>query len=339
AVLGSGSVGKTKIVAVYRRADGTLERSDPLEVHFADIDPIKLKVTRGLAHGNGRDICWGDDGELELEASSRAWFDGKEVSSDIEWSLRPDGERLFHSEPSVGKKVRFEATAMPTSNRELGKKQVVALVMGASRCACNEQKDVRLFFPRDGDQNPGGQGPNWAYYWAQTRAGKGIPFTYTGENTPAQTACGPSLFAEPEPDYAAAAHYDFCTDEISLADVNQKGCYPRFGQGEEDTGIDCLAVALRHEQQHQVEMTSWWGRGLSKWSMSEDSDSDLVPNRVEIENGCNPKGEFSCPSRVDKSLKDREFDAYQVSWRSWKRGSADDEDWAYPGKQWTKNAP
>lgn len=88
---------------------------------------------------------------------------------------------------------------------------------------------------------------------------------------------------------------------------------------------------------------------------------DTVLNDVETTHGCDPNGMApgggsnylkydmvmgralpTCPGMplwcgadaILNRMSDLEMDAFDISWKSWKIGSAKDEDWAAPGKQW-----
>jgi hypothetical protein len=133
--------------------------------------------------------------------------------------------------------------------------------------------------------------------------------------------------------------YDFFADVIYIAENFAKAdpCPPRAEGAEKiDFGIDCLAVALRHEGQHRFDFVTWWGRGLAGYNCADDWDGDLVPNEIEKRQGCDPWKRQSCPNLptwLDPGMSDREADGYWAGWQ-WKPGDAKDEDWAVPGSQW-----
>jgi hypothetical protein len=315
---------KVKVVAVYKKADGGTEKSAPFEVSFCQVDKPSLKGAQ-----NGRDYVFSNS-TLTFDAEGKAWLNGKEASDQLKWSL---ASSLLTPENLTGKKQTFRADHLPEKNTEFGEKELKTS-LEAEGCACNsEPVKPRFFFERDGEDNPGGQMPNWAYYWKQTKAGQGLDFEYSGDYVPETPACGPNLFVDPV-DPNAAARYNYCEDVIYVANVNQRGCYGRNGYGlNEDKGIDCFAVALKHENTHRREFIDWWGLKMAGYNLVDDPDRDMVPNRVEEANKCSKLSRTSCPSRIDKRLLDLELDAYQEGWK-WPRGSAKDEDWAKPGSNW-----
>jgi hypothetical protein len=138
------------------------------------------------------------------------------------------------------------------------------------------------------------------------------------------------------------ARYDYCADQIYLTTkvAIAGGCKGRQGDAVSvDTGIDCFANTLRHESHHRKELTGWWGQYMSNYDGFNDADVDMVPDDLEKELGCQlalKRG--TCPSlprHLRDEVSDAELNAYHVGW-TWKPGTADQEDWAYPGKQWPK---
>jgi hypothetical protein len=57
---------------------------------------------------------------------------------------------------------------MPEDNSQFGKKKVTA-TLKVGTCTATESREVQFFYPPDLKNNPGGQYPNWFYYWKQTR--------------------------------------------------------------------------------------------------------------------------------------------------------------------------
>jgi len=327
--------GKAKVVGVYTTAQKKRLTSEPLEVSFCNVDEPKPTNASTPQTRAERDYMFTDDG-VDVAFEGKAQLNGKDVADQIQWELTPNKGELF-SFKKAGKKTTFTANRLPFGNDGFGEKKVRAKIANGA-CSCEAEHGLRFFFPAKGKTNPEGPDmPNWAYYWKQTTAGQGIPFEYSGAHVPAQGGCGPSLIGT-GPNPVAAAQYDYCTGQMYVSEVLiTTGCYGRGrGNTDADTGIDCFAVALRHEKQHQTELTGWWGPAMANYDGSLDYDKDLIPDRVEKTTpGCKFDDPMSCPGRPDPKVTDLEFDAYKVGW-TWPRGSADKEDWAFPGKQWEK---
>lgn len=353
-VLGNAarSGGPVEAVAVYRH-QGKTRRAPPHVVHFALVEKPKTRDNERWGGSGGTDFAFdgSERGHVELEAEARAWLDGRDVSKSLRWVadapyLRPD--------PASGARAKFQADGLPPRSADFGRKQLRA-VLEDRDCKCeSEPREVRIFFTRDAGNNPGRERPNWAYYWAQTRAGQGIPFAI------GKSRCGKDLGR-------SGGMYDYCSDEIYLpADKPTVACRHRPGAKRRNEGIDCFAQTLRHERHHQIELKQWWrGEPIVPISLS-DPDGDLMPRWVEEQYGCRemPLGgvpltpldlweqleqmaqgqiprstQFSCPvgtgpgKRPFDDVIDSEVNAYWVGW-TWPTGSADEEDWAWPGKNW-----
>lgn len=355
-VLGSAarSSGPVEVVAVYRHR-GKTRRAPPHLVHFALVEKPETK-DNGIWGGNGgTDFVFDGSapGHLEFEAEGRAWLDGRDASKSLRWVA--DAEYL-RPDPAIGARTKFQGDGLPRDNASFGRKKLRAALQEEG-CACeSEPREVRLFYWRDAKNNPPGDVPNWAHYWAQTRAGQGVAFKV------GKSKCGYDMGT-------ASGSYDYCSDAIYLApDKPKHSCRHPPGRASGNEGIDCFAQTLRHERHHQVELKAWWKGGRPDPVSADDPDGDLMPLWVEAQYGCqdglvaglpsNPRDiwamledmaagrrrrntQFSCPvgtglgKRPFDDVIDSEVNAYWVGW-SWPTGSADDEDWARPGKNWPR---
>jgi hypothetical protein len=338
---GGSRTGKTMIRAVYRKGGETV-LSEPHPLEFCDVDRPQLVASPHRFAGDGYTFGLDNPVDFELTAVTTVWRNEQEVNAPLEWTLRPFRTAIFDVEQKPGKpRAVFRARQLPTDNRDFGKKKLVArLDDGTCNCA-SEPAELALFFDRDATNNPDGTRPNWAYYWEQTAAGvdgaafkavRRIPESTTRISLPVFSCLGAILGTSQE---GVLARYEPMDDVIYMLDRSLGWICPSRPDGTREEGIDCFASLLRHENQHRVELTRWWGPRLSSYSCVADIDGDLVPNEVERQTpGCSASVPWSCPTRPSHLGRtwDVELDAYDVGWR-WGIGTADAEDWSYPGKQ------
>jgi len=179
--------------------------------------------------------------------------------------------------------------------------------------------DVDLFFEEEGTQNPGtGNPPNWFYYWAHTTAAEGT-MTYDPNVT------GKCLWDNPT--YTCQLGPSICGPYTT----------PDVGKNANTSldGIDHYAWTSRHEWQHHNQKTAWWGAG--GYVAAQDSDGDHVPDTLEAGFDAAAGGPYDDGEEdtyTTDSL-DNDIERHCVHTQTeWDVGSADDSDWAYPGKQW-----
>ncbi len=350
--------GKVRLVPVYVKG-GKTERGEPHEVSFCKVKKPLVGVVP-IGRGNQKDFVYSDGspGTIVLGLEGRAYVDGQNASEDLLWEIEPNPDPKLVATIPRGAKQTFKGLGLPDGNTGFGLRRVsTGLTRGACSCRSEAPAEVRLFFPRDAKNNPGGELPNWAYYWRQTKAGQGIPFQ-VGQNT-----CGRNLGA-------AGGAYSYCADVIFLPPNKPAlDCKHPPDKSTRNEGIDCFAQTLKHEGHHRTELKAWWeGRPVDPGS-DFDPDGDLMPLKIEVRYGCkegvlvggfttdpvkNVKiaGEivtpgalplsgtqFSCPlgtgmgKRPFPDVVDSEVNAYWVGWQ-WATGSANEEDWARPGKNW-----
>jgi hypothetical protein len=344
------ATGKTTVVAVYTK-DGKTTRSSPFAVSFCQVEKPE-PVGRKVLHGFHDDYVFdeGDPGRVEIEAEGQAWLNGVDASEKLRWELSPNAGDFLRPKEAKTAHQTWSAETLPPHNTDFGKKKGRSEIREEG-CSCkSEPFEVRLFYPAFATNNPEGRNRNWAYYYPQTKARQGLVYTLI-EDIPDQQPCAGGLLTVFATDVGMTipGHYDFCRDIIFLSSRlnNEVKCPGREQRNvDKDTGIDCYAVTLRHEHQHQVELTGFWGVNMSRYDRSQDPDADLIPSSFETSNdprakGCRPDNDKSCdgrPAWAKDELTDLEFDAYQVGW-SWQRGQDDEEDWAVPGKNWTGPLP
>lgn len=336
-------IGKVAVTAVFTWK-GRQFRSRPFDVNFCSVEKPEFVENSSFYDSQYHVFDQSDPGEVEVEARTHVWFNGQEVKENSEgWEIQPEGLG-FETEYTRGEvRATFKARGLPEKNSDFGKHEITYTYDNGT-CQCqSEARETQVFYNRDARNNPEGKLPNWAYYWRQSRAGldgvgfeavSNIPGSDVAIAFPVLSCLGPILSQSGD---NVIARYDPLKDTIYVSDrLPTLTCANRPSGAVEDRGIDCFAVTLRHEHQHQVELSAWWGPRFSRYSCLEDLDGDMVPNVVENASpGCNPLLPWSCPSRPPNlrgTVFDVDLTAYQVGWR-WVPHSADKEDWAYPGHQ------
>lgn len=331
-ITGDKDTGAVTLKIRYTR-NGTRLDSAPFVVNFCRIDEIKLA-------DDEHDIAFGSFDRLQVNAKSRAWRGGKDVSSELEWDIdKMSAPTSIEAQPSTrkGPEMRFQYNDLPEKNTAFGKKKLTAKLTG--KCACQREETIRAFFDPDEKNNPEGKSPNWFYYWLQAPSVPGDARAIAGYR---------ETLIDPNTPGVAAARYDPETQRLYLARVlhTDKGCRPRLDKvtrnenGEHAKGIDCFMEDVLHEMQHRRDFIEWWGSPAGPVSAGMgvvwlDPDLDNVPTGVELLHGCNPLYSFSCSERPFKDTTDAEINAYWVGW-AWRLGTVNSQDWSCGplAKQW-----
>jgi hypothetical protein len=328
-----------------RRHDAALRR-----VEFCTLEAIALDDDQ-------HDLAFDAEGTLVVNARSRAWHNGVEVSRDVTWELEKMGAPTqLTVEPATARaeRITFTYAGLPEQNDSFGSRMIAAQI-ARGRCACRERDAIRAFFVPDDRTHPGGDTPNWFYYWSQTAAvGAHVRPTLRYQDA----IVDPSL-----PSARPIAKYDPETQQVwvSRGIHVRRGCRGEVDRathlptGRQAEGIDCFAETVRHEWQHRQDAVMWWGTAAGPYGVSlpewfaRDWDHDTVPNDVEDrEPGCQhgssvslaPSGGretwFTCANRPFPDATDAEINAYWVGW-TWPIGSVNASDWSCGplSKQWT----
>ncbi len=341
------ATGKTKIVAVYKTSGGKTIKSEPYEVNFCNIEKPELTDNPYNAEiGKNNYFLFSEDnpGRITIDAKTKLWLNGKENKEDeVEWEISPNPNNMFSSENyESGRKVKIRVEKLPVANNDFGNKNIKAKY-DAEKCLCeSEEIEVKIFFPLEAKNNPDAKDPNWFYYWKQTKAWNNAYNVKFSDPIPPPI----SFFGvQGSTDPGEAARFEVKADIIYLSPkiTADNGAYVEPYQPAR-TGIDCYATSLRHEEQHRTDLTFWWGKLMVNYNALDDCDLDLVPNKIEdqlpgCKSGCDLKTfqetQHSCdgvPKSIKARVKDIEVNAYWEGWK-WQVGSADKEDWSYPGKQ------
>ena len=359
-ITGTKDTGTVTLKIRYQRNGSTAE-SAPFTVDFCAIEKIELK------DGNEHDLAFDLDGKLIVEAKTKAWRGGKDVSAELEWDVEKMGSPTsLTADPSEkkGDHITFTYENMPKQNSDFGEKRLTAKTSGT--CDCRQEEIVRTFYPDVDSNHPDDSTPNWFYYWKQTsavpaEARRMLEFrqSVTDPNTPGQ----------------AIARYDQQSQKILISDAafGAKACRgevddSRAPTGRQDEGIDCFGNTVRHELQHRTDAITWWGGPGGPYAVNQlewflkDWDHDQVPNTVEESlTECKPgewtnapidlakvltmqddlieRGKrtwFTCRQRPFTDVTDAEINAYRQGW-TWPVGSVNSEDWSCGdlSKQWS----
>lgn len=339
------NAGRVFVTAVYKK-DGKRFKSKPYEMNFCKVSKIELTQNGyNNIHPSKTNFVYSSDApaSLRIEAFSKVWYNGQKVNNGEYsiWNINPNITGYSEETFSNDTRIAFLGEGMPSSNDDFGKRNIT-LTHYEPHCICEaEPIEIKLFYPRDAQNNPDGTRPNWAYYWSQTSAVYGSGFQVVDEIPNSMTHTAFVGFAclgrtNEQINKNVLGRYDYYTGIVYLpTKFPEKSCPPR-PNGEMDTGIDCFAQVLRHEERHREQLTQWWGKNMERYNCLDDLDGDLVPNWVEDEmEGCLKTFAFSCPDRpnhLGAELMDMEFDAYSFGWK-WRQGKANKEDWSFPGKQ------
>ena len=198
--------------------------------------------------------------------------------------------------------------------------------------------------PRDAENNPGGQLPNWFYYWKQTPAGrpKGqvVALDYGGSTLDLCRTAGVTGVYQPRFGYKVLLLCDLSrlTTPFKLVFPLLDRSAPQKYSGTRSVwNIDAFAVAVLHEYQHFLTNHTWYSK-LSPQDLAKvDQDRDGVPDHLEPGLNFEPtlfQTYFAKHPTLKDVNGDEEWLAYEIM-RDHKPGSLDKHDWAHPGNQWS----
>jgi hypothetical protein len=347
------SAGKITVKAIYKKDNKTFE-SEPYDMSFCmnkepkpsdggqiylgkDEHNHRFVFTRGSYSQSKLDIVYEND---------EIWHNGKHIekNENVDWIFLPKSSTFEEKQHENKTKFTVEASKMPTSNSDFGRKYIQSIFTEGDCDCASENSNLLVFYYPEEKGNPGQKDPNWSYYWKQTQAGRGHSYSVVETFPKVLVEGGLPMFhcapgrGERHIDNNVLAFYDYTGDIIYLPiDLHSRTC-PNRPNGIADKGIDCYASVVRHEKRHQEQLTSWWGVGLANYKCLDDLDGDLVPNWIEESAGCSKTSSQSCPGRptyLDPNMTDLEMDAYQYGWK-WNIADADDEDWSFGGKMFDK---
>ncbi len=305
--------------------------------------PCELAITRPA---KGHRAAFSDDKPGELTLDFRATLNRKQYEEEITWSLpkveaptqivtKPDNRR--------GPRLRVTLTGLPRELSGFGEKEFRARIEN-EKCRASAKRTVKLFFPREADNNPGGQHPNWFYYWRQTPAGRpkgqAVALDYGGSTvdlckTPGVTAIYNRRFG-----YKTLLVCDISRLKPNAFELVfpllDRNAARKFSGMRKVRNIDTFAVAVLHEYQHFLTDHNWYSKISPEQLAKVDADADGIPDDMEPGLNFDPKI-FQTYFANDPKLKningDEEWLAYEIM-REHAPGSLDKYDWARPGNQW-----
>ena len=313
--------------SLYYHHRGRMEDLTYLET-WRDPADSQVVVSYRIADACTTEVLWPEDQDrwtvrdagdrllehhLEAETVPEIWADA------LLWELGRFGELEpeYEPDPPKGGEVRVRYLgAMPEENSAFGALEVRPTYKGAvPECEDPEPREVRVFFPRDAQNNPAGDVPNWFYYWLDTAAAQGHK--------------GAIRYDAGEADYGAFRGFEnpWLADRIYVGNLfsgGSGGTNPITGRYFE--GIDLFGAVVRHEWTHLETYADWWGE--AGMDSARDLDRDYIPDDREKALGLRP----GCFDSLGYGYRDAEYPAYQAE-DTWPTGAANREDWADPGKQ------
>ena len=297
-------------------------------------------------------------GRLTLQFQAR--MKPAKFAKRITWTLPKFGAANVRTTPPTanGPKLTVDLQGLPQHNTNFGAKRVLASVRTGG-CNTTVERTIRLFFPRDANNNPGGKTPNWFYYWSQTTARTGVAPKYGGR----QGHCSkPASNNDPD----SAGHYadnfrfalprHYLTCDLTKFGPKMAFVAP-FWKIEQIpnsrvvikpientlTGIDTFGLASHHESEHMMHARKWWlksnGAPIDKFvrpKLDQDNDDVLDAAERALNSKYRTKVLGVGERKTNAGIKDEEFYTQLLAHARWKKGAADIEDWSYPGKQWPK---
>jgi len=286
------------------------------------------------------------------------------------------GAEISYDPPSrQGPDIAITYTGLPASNDDFGPTEITASVDAGQACGTlSAAQTVRLFFPRDVKNNPGGAEPNYFFYWLQTRAGHGAERDRDVRYMDRDAECGenPRWLGYHPRDTVLSVPADPLSqprlvgrDYVYVCDLHKyDNAYPAhpstdfYMQGVIDEalsweGIDTFAVNLLHELTHRQHWQAWWNPsgGYPKGGFYDennnkqrdavdepllDADEDFILDAREQDLGYDTGVKYTF-GPVGSGLGIDMYDEHHLTYslaEKWAKGAADLQDWAKPGKQW-----
>jgi hypothetical protein len=331
-----------KEVTIRFSPESVIEPDLKGEVQELKAGQINLVITAPVAK---QKIAYSADSPGVLELDLKAQVTPAENQNEIQWEIPEIEGSQKKVEPASeqGPSIHVTYRGLPSQNQAFGKKTIRATVKSGA-CQAEDEREIQVFFPRDAKNHPGGETPNWFYYWSQTKARVG-PAKFGG----LIKGCSGGSGRDGTVGYYRNEAFD---DFYYICDLKRLGADFRFqtvkwsGNLPDNvsvTGIDTFAAASRHENAHLRHFKDWWAAHrtsdkfkdtnrngiLDSVEEQKDKDGDLVPDLLEPGFGLDPtkKSTFGVADDDEEIL----------TWKAegeWSIGGADLEDWAKPGKQW-----
>jgi hypothetical protein len=282
------------------------------------------------------------DGGFELEGKATAEVVPQAFGDDLEWQLpRIAGAELTTwPENARGREITFRYRGLPKRSSDFGKKKLAAR-FGAHKGECPdpEEREVRVFFPRDAMSPEEPTHPNWFEFWKQTRAGQGHEANVYFEGSYCESMAPGSV--------QEAGYYSPDGFGVHVCDLKRIGfAWQNLITQTPYQGIDVLGALVTHEWTHKEyreRLTSSHAPDGDRDGIS-DAEEGATPMPLGLPGTLGPGDRLSilkalegrAGGRADPAdrayLTDQEILTF-IATDDWKVGSADAEDWACPGKQ------
>ena len=305
--------------------------------------PCRLLIT-SPKEGSKLSFSTEQTGQLTFSLSATT----KPVSNEqkITWSLPqfdPDTQVRVEPKNRRGPNLKVTLRGLPKDISGLGEKVFTASI-NEKKCNTSATRTVKLFFPRDAKNNPGGKLPNWFYYWKQTPAGrpKGqiVALDYGGSTKDLCGTAGVTGIYNPKYGYKVIQICDLSklkTPFELVFPLLDRLASNKYSGMRTVRNIDTFAVAVLHEYQHFLTDHNWYSNITPQDLPKKDKDQDGIPDHLEP--GLNFKSTmfqtyFANHPKLKNIGGDEEWLAYEIM-KDHKPGSLDKYDWAYPGNQWT----
>ncbi len=312
-------------------------------------EPIELRIIEPKDKARYEYSSAGPVLVLDLEVKTKP----EHYAESVEWTV-PEMEGVTRKAfkhgvvetPLTGKKLEVVYENLPKENSQFGKKKVTA-TLKVGTCTTTETREVRIFYPRDAKNNPGGEHYNWFYYWKQTPAARPFGQTVAIEFGGTQFDCCkdphvPALF---KPAYMyKTIHVCDLTAKLNKQFLTKFPAVSRKVPAtlttktwKTATHIDTFAQIMRHEFIH-FNAYHTWREGKTEAQMDvEDTDVDGIIDSLEPSMGF-VVGEKRTYWKNDPEFSkmmwvDEEFLAYEAMY-DYVNGTYDEYDWAHPGKNW-----
>ena len=267
------------------------------------------------------------------------------ADSQIQWVFPAiDGvEMTTEPDDARGSPVTVTYHSLPIENDAFDVGEPVRASVG-SGCGgtASDETAARFFFYRDGTGNPDDdEVPNWFYYWLQTAAGQGLSRDQVRYSSVCMRDNHVYGF------YVLGTSYIFLCDPAATSSWNTVS-------GTFTSGIDTYAATILHELAHKKHYDDWWRTFDDAWTVrtglsrfeDERCDGELcyrpeyLADRYEYDidrDGIPDDFEPEGMSVYDWDSHDCKMtDEHYLAWLAedeWANGSANEEDWASPGKQ------
>ncbi len=322
-----------------------------IELDFFPACDMKLNVVS--PEFNRKYLFDSETGSVRIEARVNDDFPEK-YAKDLVWSVpeKTGSSVRFIPQDRKGRQITIIYEGLPEYNKDLG--NTVITVEGDAGSICGKltaRQNVQLFFERDKPSSFDPAQPNWFYYWMQTAAGHGQKVGkdvfYRGNGEGCEPERRIQGYHDTRMDDDGRFHGDSYVNICNLiTNLNKDLRYSYvLDFPKSASGIDAFAIIVLHELTHRKHWAEWWnprgGRPIagrytdgSGHVVYVDKDQDYIPDELEAALGYDKTKYSTFPPWID-TMHDEHHLTYKTA-EGWAVGSADHEDWAYPGKQWPK---